>query len=189
MGSNEKDMLWIGIALLVWVAYQSITGKFIYKRKTARRVEHPRAFWFAMTFEGLLAIACLGYGFGWTVLPMVCAGLVEVTALGFYIWMIGSAVRRLVKYPISIFLHLREGRPQEAAQELRSFLARRPGDRETRYLLAQAYEKSGEPGTAWDIYTELAQTEDGWGRSARIFLRKHSNESRVKKQNEASLSK
>lgn len=179
MDSTDKYLLWVGIALSLWVAYQSITGKVIYKRTAGRREEDPPTFWLIMALEGVGAVACLGYGLGLTLLATGCAGLVELTALGVSFWAIGGAFRRTVKYPFRIFIHLNEGRPQEAAQELRSCLARRPGDRETLYLLAGACEQAGERAAAWDLYLELAQVNDGWGRGAKIFLRKHGGENRV----------
>ncbi len=176
MDSPDGYLLWIGVALILWVAYQSITGKFIYKRTSARREEHPFAFWSVMAFEGIGAIACLGYGLGLEAMARACAALVELTALGFGVWVLARAVRRAVKYPFRIFVHLGENRPQKAILELEAYLARRPGDRETLYLLAGAYEQAGERTRAMNLYTELSQINDGWGRGAKRFLQKHGSE-------------
>ena len=174
MGSSGKDLLWVGVALAVWVAYQSLTGKLAYKGKSARREENPPVFWAAMALEGLVAVACLGYGLGLTLLPTLCAGFVELTVLGIAAWFIGDTVRQLLKYPLSVFL--KERGPQQAVAALLSSLARRPGDRETRFLLAGAYEQADERAAASDLYMELARTNDRWGRGAKSVLQRQNRE-------------
>lgn len=176
MDSPNRYLLWIGVALILWVAYQSVTGKFIYKRASARREEHPLTFWSVLAFEGVGAIACLGYGLGLETMATACAALMELMALSMGVWVLIQAVRRAVKYPFRIFLHLGDNRPQTAISELQAYLARRPEDRETLYLLAGAHEQAGERAIAMNIYTELSHINDVWGRGAKSFLRKHTSE-------------
>lgn len=175
MTISDKEILWSGIAIALWVIYQSVTGGFAYKGRGFRREDNPPLFWGAMTFEALFAVSCISMSLGLTALMMTAFGLCFLMPIGYLAWFFQMAVRRIRKYP-SISRHFMADRPQEAARELGTLLAAHPGNREVTFMLAGAYEKMGEHIAACELYTNLAQTGDNWGREARAFLRKRSNE-------------
>lgn len=175
---DEPGFFCAGTALTIWVVYQSITGKIAYKGKAARREQNPRLFWLTMAFEGLFGASCLGSGLHLMPLAIVPFGLFTFMALGMVAWLIGRAVKRMLKYPWCIWRHFQAGRPQAAALELQSFLARHPADRETLFLLAGAYEEAGQREASLDLYTELSGMNDSWGRGAKEFLLLHQRKGR-----------
>ena len=93
MYSTQTSLLYAGITGIAWIAYQSITGKFVYRRKIIWREDNPVHFWLAMSFESLLAIASLTWGLGFKTLAVVLSGVVELTALILALWFVGSATK------------------------------------------------------------------------------------------------
>jgi tetratricopeptide (TPR) repeat protein len=134
--------------------------------------ENTPAFWFAMAFEELFAVSCISLGLNLGLLGEVTFGLFALTTLTMVIYAVGDATRRALKYPLRIFRFWYQGEFLDAAQELQTFLAKHPGDRETLYLLAGTYDRAGNHEAALDLYAEMVSMGGGWGRLvARAMVR------------------
>jgi hypothetical protein len=166
---------WMGIGLLLWVVFQSVTGKFYYRGgppgSVGRREEGPKAFWGIMALEGVFALMALGCGLPCFPLAMAAFAILVLALLAGLLWALGTVVGTFVKYPLRLLFPLFAGLRQRTVAALEAFLVTHPGDRQTLLMLASAHEKIGRREAAWDLYTELAQTEDWWGKQARAILR------------------
>jgi hypothetical protein len=171
---GSPGCFWFGTGILIWVVFQSVTGRFYYRGgppgSVARREENPKAFWGVMAVEGIFAL--LGLGLGLPCFPLAMTAfaiwvLASVCAIFYGLWVI---VKFHLKYPLRLTLPLGFGLQRRYQRELVAYLATHPEDRHIQLLLARNYRLSGQRAAAWDLYSELAQTDDWCGKEAHTVL-------------------
>ncbi len=172
MDHSNRDMVWGGLAIAVWVLYQCVSGRCAYKGRGFRRQDNPVAFWAAMAFEALFSVACISSGLGGVAPAAVAYVLLVLAAVGFIVWAIRESLQVQRRYP-RVFPLLKAGRYRGAAREVEAYLASHPDDRAAMWLLAGTYEKAGDRFAATEMCALLAQTDDQYGYQARAYLRRH----------------